>query len=461
MKTHVSPLIAVLLMGVGMTSLPAKADNLLSLYREAVQSDATYLGAQAEAKANRELKPQALSQLLPNVSFSGNSLKHSTRRTTEVFDYYGPSTGYVGKKQTQAYDYSSRTYAVGVAQPVFRADSYAAWRQSRKVVEGVEADLLWAEQQVGTRISEAYFKVLLAEANLEVTKGQRDAYLTQLDYAQKAFQTGAGTRTDVDEARAQLDVAAAQTIQQQYQLNYARDELKAIVERPLTPLARLNPERMQLAPPDPDRLEDWVQKAEEANPRLIALRASVEAANLQVKRALSGHLPTVDFVAQHVTTKDAYTQDLDQEYKQKDKVYGLRFDMPIFSGGATQSQVRQAGAGLERARQTLEEGRRTIGVHVRKEFEGVNQGVYWVRAFEQAVKSAEQAVASTRKGFQGGTRTTLDILISQQNLAAAKRDLNHARCDYVISRLRLLSLVGDLNEAEISRFNGWLEEQPE
>ncbi|MCL1861298.1 MAG: TolC family outer membrane protein [Proteobacteria bacterium] len=462
MKTNIS-LLAAALVGAGIlaASPPARADNLLSLYREAVQADAAYLAVQADTKASREMQPQALAQLLPRVSYSGTRYKNTVSRPDyKVKETVGGVT-YETKIPIPNENYTTHTYALGLTQPLFRAASFAAWRQSKALVEGADADLLWAEQQVGMRLGSAYFDVLLAEANLEVTKAQRDAYLTQLDYAQRAFQTGAGTRTDIDEARSQLDLAAAQTIEQHYQLNYARDALKAIIDRPLTPLARLNPERMQLARPDPDSLEDWIRKAEEVNPRLIALRALVQAANLQVKRALSGHLPTLDFVAQHVSVGSEYidTKYTGERDKYKDKVYGLRFDMPLFSGGETASQVRQARAELDKAQQQLEEGRRQIGLMVRKEFDGVAQGVSWVRAYEQAVKSAEQALASTRKGFSGGVRTTLDILISEQNLATARRDLNRGRCQYVLSRLQLLALVGELNEAEVARFNGWLEER--
>jgi len=459
MKAHIPlSLMAAALIGAGIlaVSLPARADDLLGLYREAVQADATYLAAQAGTQASREMKPQALAGLLPSVGLGGGRYKNTSDQT---LTYKNQMPG-IPQPEPETIKYSTHNYVLGMSQPLFRAENYAKWKQSQALVQGAEAELQWAEQDIGTRVSGAYFNVLLTEANLEVTKAQRDAYLTQLDYAQRAFQTGAGTRTDIDEARSQLDLAAAQTIELQNQLNYMRDELRAIVDRPLTPLARLNPERMQLVRPDPDRLEDWIRKAEEVNPQLIALRASVEAASFQVKKALSGHLPTLDFVAQRVKGKDL-NNDAQYEVKRDTTVYGVRFDMPIFSGGETQSQVRQARAELDKARQQLEEGRRKIGLQVRKEFDSISQGVYWVRAYEQAVKSAEQALASTRKGFTAGTRSMLDVLISEQNLAQARRDLNRGRYQYVFSRLQLHALVGELNEAEIARFNGWLEERTE
>ncbi|MDR0716932.1 MAG: TolC family outer membrane protein [Azoarcus sp.] len=439
MKLHI-PLAAAFL-GISISAaFPARADDLLSLYREAVVADANYLAAQADTQARRELMPQARAQLLPSLSFNGSRSRNSTDQ----------ESGSVKRD----IDYNSYNYVLGVRQPIFRANSYIAYKQSQAQVEGAEATLRWAEQDVGTRVGTAYFDVLLAEAELDVIKVQRDAYQKQLDYAQKAFQAGAGSRTDIDEARSHLDLAAAQAIELQYRVNYAQDALKAIINRALTPLARLDPGRMQLARPDPDRLEDWIQMAEEVNPQLASLRASVEVADRQVNKTLSNHLPTLDLVAERSKSKSDGSNNIGT--KNDTGMVGLQFNLPIFSGGETISTVRQARAELDKARQQLEGARREVSLQVRKEFDGVTQGVHWVRAYEQAVQSSEQSLLSTRKGFQAGIRSTLDILIAEQNLATARRDLNRGRYQYVLSRLRLLALVGRLNEEEIGRFSSWL-----
>jgi outer membrane protein/protease secretion system outer membrane protein len=441
MKPHLSLIAAVI---AGAVASPVRADDLLGLYREAVRADANYLAAQADAHARRELEPQALARLLPNLSFSGSVAKNSTERT-------------VGSLPPEDLDYRSNNLTLGVRQPLFRPAAYATYRQAQAQVASAEANLQWAEQDVGTRIGTAYFDVLLAEAELDVTKEQRDAYLTQLEYAQKAFQSGAGTRTDIDEARSQLDLAAAKTIDLQYQLKYAQDALKSIIDRPITLLARLDPARIQLVPPDPGQPEDWIRQAEEINPQLASLRAAVEAADKQVNKALSGHLPTVDLVAQRFKNKSDSANTVNT--KNDGNMVGLQFDVPIFAGGETSSAVRQAKAELDKARQQFEVARRDVGLQVRKEFDGVAQGVHWVAAYERAVQSTEQALESTRKGFRGGTRTTLDILTAEQNLATARRDLDRGRYRYVLSRLKLLALVGRLGEEEIGRINGWLNER--
>ena len=440
MKLHAS--LAAAFLGISISAaFPARADDLLSLYREAVIADANYLAAQADTQAKRELMPQARAQLLPSLSFNGSNSRNSTDQESASVK--------------RDINYNSYSYTLGVRQPLFRANSYIAYKQSQAQVEGAEASLRWAEQEVGTRVATAYFDVLLAEAELDVIKVQRDAYQKQLDYAQKAFQAGAGSRTDIDEARSHLDLASAQAIELQYRVNYAQDALKAIINRALTPLARLSPAHLQLIRPDPDRLEDWIQMAEDVNPQLASLRAAVEVADRQVNKTLSNHLPTLDIVAERSRSKSDGTNNIGT--KNDTGTVGLQFNLPIFSGGETVSTVRQAQAELDKARQQLEAARRDVSLQVRKEFDGVTQGVHWVQGYEQAVQSSEQSLLSTRKGFQAGIRSTLDILIAEQNLATARRDLNRGRYQYVLSRLRLLSLVGRLNEEEIGRFNNWLE----
>lgn len=83
----------------------------------------------------------------------------------------------------------------------------------------------------------------------------------------------------------------------------------------------------------------------------------------------------------------------------------------------------------------------TWAVRVHKEFRGVSEGVLRIKALEQAVRSAEQAVISTQKSFQAGSRTRVDILNAENNKMTASRDLAQTRYLYLVSGLRLKALV--------------------
>jgi len=424
---------------------PAYPDDLLSLYLDAKESDATYLSARADAAAEREAEPQALSRLLPNLSMEGSWSKNSTEQT---------SLNSVVNR-TNEYDYKSHQYALVLRQPLFRPYNYAAYLQARARTEGAETSLAWATQEMAVRLGTAYFGVLLAESELAVNRAQQETYLAQMRHAQKAFAAGSGTRTDIDEAASHLDLARAEAGELEYRLTYAEDTLKVIVNRPITPLARLSPGRMPLIPPEPARLETWIEEAESANAHLKTLRAHVDAAEQEIRKARAGHLPTVDLVAQKSKSESDSTSTIGNRYDTQ--MVGVQVSIPLYSGGYVNSTERQAHAALDKARQQLEIARRDIGLQTRKAFDAALQGVQWVRAYEQAVQSAEQTLFSTQKGFQAGVRSTLDILTAGQNLASARHNLNRARYQYVTAHLNLLALVGRLDEQGIRRINAWLE----
>jgi outer membrane protein TolC len=109
-----------------------------------------------------------------------------------------------------------------------------------------------------------------------------------------------------------------------------------------------------------------------------------------------------------------------------------------------------------RAEETLEATRRDLQLRVHKEFRGVTEGILRVKAIEQAVRSAEQAVISTRKSSQAGVRTLLDVLKAEAQRMESLRDLAQARYVYLLSGLRIRVLAGLAGQASIDEINGYL-----
>lgn len=195
-------------------------------------------------------------------------------------------------------------------------------------------------------------------------------------------------------------------------------------------------------------------RAEAASPELQSLRAQAEAARQEIAKARSGHLPTLDAVAQWSRTSSDSVTSVNQRYD--NKTIGLQLQVPLYSGGYVSSSVRQAQAALTRAEEMLEATRRDLGVRVHREFRGVTEGRLRIAALQQAVRSAEQAVQSSRKSQAAGVRTLLDVLNAEQQRTQAQRDLAQARYLYLVSQLRLHSLVGDDAQASVAQANAAL-----
>ena len=230
--------------------------------------------------------------------------------------------------------------------------------------------------------------------------------------------------------------------------------MQVLINKPVDGLMPLRVDKMQLLVPMPAQVEDWTGLAESSSPEIQALTARLEAARLEVEKAKGAHHPTLDAVAQWTRSTSETVTSPSSSYT--NRMLGVQLTVPIYAGGYVNSTVREALANQMRAEEVLEATRRDLGVRVHKEFRGITEGILRVKALEQAVRSAEQLVLSSRKSFQAGSRTLVDILNAEQQKQTALRDLAQARYMYMISRIRLQSLAGGDKVQAISEANGRL-----
>ena len=424
---------------------PAAPLTLSQAYRAAMEQDATIRAARAATDARRERLPQARSQLLPNLSATLTRNKNHLDSTT-------PGAGGLPINDEQRYTSSNR--ALTLRQPIFRPFQIADYQQAKAQVADANAVLDKETQNVAVRVTTAYLEALLAQDQLALVRTQKATYTTLLDAARKRFTAGAGVRTDIDDAQAKLDLTAAQELEARQNVDYTRRALQVLVNAPVTAIAPLDDRRLKLMRPNPDRLEDWTARAELNSPEMRSLVAQREAARYEIDKARSGHLPTLDAVAQWSVSDSDNVTRINSKYD--NKAIGLQLNIPIFAGGQVSSQARQAVAELERAEQSLEVTRRDLGLRIEREFRGITEGVARVGALEQAVRSSEIMVQSNRRSYEGGSRTLLDIQNAEEQRVTALRDLAQARYQYVLARIRLQALAGDADEATIAEVNGWL-----
>ena len=431
---------------LGMTvALPTWSLDLSQAYQAAHANDASIRAARATADASRERLPQARAQRLPNVSLSAARTSNDlTSKTQNV----------LGQPVTNQNQYYSGSQTLSVRQPLYRPYLGALVRQAQAQVEDADASLERDEQSLVTRVAEAYFDALLASDQLGLIGAQKKNYATQLDAARKGFAAGSGTRTDVDEAQARVDLILAQELEAQQNVEFTRRRLEVLMGQPAQALAVLDVARFAPRAPVPVSVEAWIERAEQASPEMLALRAQVEAARLEIDKAQSGHKPTLDLVGQWSRTNSDSVTSVNSRYDNKS--LGLQLSVPLYAGGYVSSTVRQAVAMHERARETLEAARRDLGVRVHRELRGMTEGVLRIGALEQAVRSTEQAVLSNKKSFGAGLRTTLDVLNAEQQNTVALRDLAQARYLYLLSSLRLQSLVGESRDTIVGDTNRWL-----
>ncbi len=417
---------------------PVVAADLQQIYHDAKSQDATFLMAQAAYQAGLERLPQGRAGLLPSASFSSNV-----------------SRNYLDIEGAALIDYNSRTYTLSLTQPLFRMQNWATFEQAKQQVLQAEAQFSAAQQDLILRVAQAYFDALLALENISVSRSQKTFISEQLAQAKSNFQVGTTTVIDVNETQARYDQIAAKEIADQNDLEIKIQALKELISKDPEQLVPLK-DQLVLALPTPNSINDWVAASEMNNQTLVALRASVEMAKSEVQKQRAGRLPVVDVVASHNNSRNAVMDVFGNLANLRSSQIGIQLTLPLYAGGAIQSRIREALANQDRSNYEFEAFRRTVSRSVLTAFLGVTSGIMQVRALEQALKSSQASLDSTKLGYEAGVRTGLDVLNAEQQVSQARRDVLQVRYNVILSQLRLKAVTGKLNEADLAEVNALL-----
>lgn len=440
----------------------AHADDLIQVYQEARAADPTLAGAEATKLATDEYVDQARSQLLPQIGASLNFTRTQggDNGPTIVRD---PITGnqqvIVGGITTTSYQ---RSLGASLSQSILDISKWTALKSSRYTAEAGAAIYDAAQQALLIRVATAYFNVLTALDALKFADANEKALGRQLEQAQQRFDVGLAAITDVLDAKAQHDQAIASVIANRNNVDQAREAVRQITNKEPGDFRKLR-ENLPLDHPNPDDPKAWVDVALKQNPTLSSAALQVDAAGANINTARAGHLPTITGQVGYARspiwgdTTFAGGGIHDSSDPRWGSSVTLTLNVPIFSGGFTQSRVRQAIYNRDFAQDQYEVNRRLVEATTRNDFRSVIAGASEVEATKAAVVSAQSSVEATQAGYEVGTRTIVDVLISQQTLLQAQSSYSAARHTFVLNGLLLKQAAGVIEVKDLEMINALLE----
>lgn len=429
---------SALALAVALTAAQAGAVTLQQAYDAALKNDPTYRMSFYDKEASKENRILGRSYLLPTVQAS-----LSTNRNVADIDTINQTTinGVPAEVTSTTHPhYISRSNIVQLRQPILSLDGIARYRQGKVQSAQGEAVFAASGDEVTVRVASSYMDALFAEDQLALSKVSRDMYKEQMQVNDRLFQKGEGTKTDMLETKARLDLAEAQVVEAQDNVVAARETLAGIIGMDPGQLEQLgNGFHPNL---QPGTFEEWERTARENNHELAAARLAVENARLDIQRNKAGHYPRVDFVAAY-SKGDAESINT---YNQNsvNRTLGVQVNIPIYQGGAISATVRQSAANYEKAQADVDARTSKILVELRKAHSIVLSSVRKIGALEQAVASSQELMKATEQSIKGGVRINLDLLNAQQQLYTSQRDLAQARYGYLIGLLRLRAAAGTL-----------------
>ena len=421
---------------------PGLAEDLLQVYRDAQKYDAVYAAAKNSVDAGREKGPQGLALLLPTLNLTGNI----TRQRIES-DSKDPSTVPSFNRYPRLWGYQ-----LVFTQPIFRLQNWNQYDQADFQVKQAEAAFGQAAQDLMLRASQAYFDVLAAQDSLGLVRAQKAAISEQLAQAKRNFEVGTATITDTHEAQARFDLSAAQEIAALNDLENRRAALRLVTGKDYAALKPLRTD-VRLPPPNPNDEKTWVELAERQSYTVQVQEAVTAIAALEAKRNSNAHMPTLDFVASHGQTDQSATLTSSTGNTLTQSSIALQLALPIYAGGGLSSREREAAALNLKARDDLDNARRSSALTTRQSYLSVINGIAQVGALEQARISSQSALDSNKLGYDVGVRINIDVLNAQQQLFSTERDLSVARYNTITNHLRLKAAAGSLVDQDLEEVN--------
>ncbi|MBC7683698.1 MAG: TolC family outer membrane protein, partial [Bdellovibrionales bacterium] len=415
-----------------MASGGASALSLVEAYEKARLHDPVYRAAFYANESGKEYRILGRSNLLPSISGS-----YAASKNRADIDY--------GTRITHP-SYVSHSGNISLRQAVFNLDAWARYKQGQAQSNASAAQFDADGQALILRVVGAYIEALFADDQVALAVASRDMFAEQNKVNATLFKKGEGTKTDMLETQAKLDLAEAKLLEAKDIQLAARTTLGGIIGDDVTTLDSLTT-AFRVRPADKAGFEAWKKAAIERNPELKAQMYSVEIARAEVLKARAGHSPRLDFVASYAKNDSETINTLEQ--KSTVRSIGVQLNVPIYAGGSVNASSRQAVANQERARADMEGKTNRVLLDLRKDYDSVASSVTRIEALLKAVDSAKLLMTATTQSIRGGVRINLDLLNAQEQLYVAQRDLAQARYTYLLGSLRLRAGSGALSSDDV------------
>lgn len=406
--------------------------------QQAVDLALTHAPAVKAAEAGRDAAAEdesiGLAALLPRVDANG-----SLQRRKQTTNYDVPQNFFKTRL-----NYSENRIGLKLVQPLFDLERWAGYRQGELSAETGELKLRLERQRLMLEVAQAALDVTTAQAAVIAAQAREDAAGKLAAQAEASFKVGASAMTDQLDAEARRDLARAERLKAENDLDQARATLASLTGQAVEAVAP-PPLAEHLAEPAPADPAAWEGKAAEQAIPVLLSNLQFEVAKEGKTKALGSALPKVEAFAEYNRDRSGDTQ-LGSAATVRDQSVGVQLNMPLFAGGGNFGQMRKSEKEALQAEFALADDKRLARLTARQAYLALQSAVAQVTATEKASVSTTQAAEAAHLGHEVGLRTVTEVLDADERKFTADKDLATAKSQYVFAILQLRASVGELTD---------------
>jgi outer membrane protein len=421
-----------LTLGVALGAGAAKADTLQEAMAKAYAGNPSLEAQRAALRAVDENVSQAMSGWRPTIVAQGSISRTNLKQTSQ----------FIGAPIDYNNTYTPRAGQVSITQPIFSGfQTINNTNSAKNQVKAGQAQLLSAEQQILLDTVTAYVDVKQNEAVLDLNQNNVQVLERELEANQDRFRVGEITRTDVAQSKARLSRSISGRISAEANLQASRASyLKVVGDMPGTL------ETPPPLPPLPATEEEALAIALSENPVMLAANFTERAAHYAVKSQEGGLLPSVSVVGLYSKTRDSSPFSPRADEAQ----VTAQLTVPLYEAGLQSSRIRQSKEIDQQRRLEGMDAERQVREVVKVAWEALRDARGRIVSTRDQVRANEIALDGVKQEAAVGSRTTLDVLNSEQELLDSRVALVQAQHDQYVAAYRLLNAVGGLTAQDLA-----------
>ncbi|MBN1129457.1 MAG: TolC family protein [Chitinispirillaceae bacterium] len=318
------------------------------------------------------------------------------------------------------------------------------YKASGKNLDAVNYDLKNTHQTTVLNARSAYFNFLLSEQLLKVNE---DAYKqAQLHYHQAKTLFEVGKQAQIAVTKANVDVANAlvNVIHARNSLKLARVQLETTAGTTITDPLVLTDSLGETE--DSITMNDALTRAAQKRPELLASKARLEAARLQLKAARATYFPAINASGGYNWRNSSTSAFPSPLWYNPGWSIGAALSIPLFQGGSLHAGVRQADAAYKQAMASLDAVTLNVTQEVQQNVLQEIEARERISATAVLVAQAAESLRMSQERYRTGIATSIEITDAEVTLADARSSHVQAQFDYRIAHAKLLAAIGALNE---------------
>jgi outer membrane protein len=422
-------------------TVAVQAESLSDLYKQTILSDTGLKIYQEQVNVGESELKLATSELLPQISISGNLSKNLRKDTSTQINNR----------------YSGEKYQLVIQQKLL--DVSKIYNRSRYKHLSDESLIRLKEKEilVTNDLIVRYLDTLTTQDSLELITSEKKAIEKQLQLLKSRYKRQLAVITDVLEVEARLDAIIADEIAAQAQVQISLASLAELLGRPVSGEIFGFMDNIHFDQ-DLKTSEEWTQLALKANPNLIALTLQRQAAEAGLKQAKAIDLPTIDVTLSAQKSNIGFENT--QASENETYVASLNLSLPLYLGGRGSASKAQSRAQMNISQYEYEDARRKTLRLVREAYLMTTASLSRIQATKRGMTSAEKSYEAQQKGFTFGTVTVVDVLDALRNTFQVRRNHRQAQYDLVSNWIQLLNITGQLGPEHVELINAWQKTTP-